>query len=237
MGQVTTFFLGLSLFFGAYSFAQNPATAAYSEYRRMSPTLYYIPIYNLDENYTCEKRDKKNTLRDHKLQPVVVMCKRDYKNCMMQGSCAVVIKEQRQMLHYFEIRNKEPLFRLAELGECPYGRGPGNVCLEPFYTVAADPAFHKSGEVIYVPALKGLSLPNGKIHDGFMVVRDQGGRIKGPDRFDFFTGFHHHESEANPFTALKLGDKTTNLPYAKVTDEKLRRRILSRRSYPRIPAN
>ncbi len=241
MGQVTTFFLGLSLFFAAPGYAQNTKEAGYSEYRRITPTIYYLPILNLDENYFCKRNDRKITIygegkKPGEKKPITNMCRLDRRNCMMQGSCIIILNSERKILHYYDRQeDKTPIFRLKDLGECPYGRGPSNVCLEPFYTLAADPDHHKSGDVVYIPALKGLSLPNGRIHDGFMVIRDIGGDIKGRDRFDFYTGFHHHESEANPFVGLRLADKTTNLPYTKVIDEKIKRRILSRRSYPRIP--
>lgn len=243
MGQSATLVFILLLSFGNQVFAQGKG---YSPYRKLTPTLYYIPVYNLDQNYQCDKGDNKKPVlgsNQKPLQPAIEMCRADRKNCTMQGSCAVVINKKRMMLHYFDLvqsqtnsQKMEPLFKLAELGECPYGRGPGNVCLEPFYTLAADPVFYKSGDVIYIPALKGLFLPNGDIHDGFMVVRDQGGQIKGQDRFDFFTGFFHHEAESNPFTSIKLADKNTQLQYAKVIDPVIKKKILARRAYPGLPA-
>ena len=43
------------------------------------------------------------------------------------------------------------------------------------------------GALIYIPRLKGISLPNGQQHDGYVCAQDIGGAIKG-DRIDLFVG-------------------------------------------------
>lgn len=43
------------------------------------------------------------------------------------------------------------------------------------------------GALIYIPRLSGVSLPNGKVHDGYVCAQDIGGAIKG-DRIDLFVG-------------------------------------------------
>ena len=60
------------------------------------------------------------------------------------------------------------------------------MCLDPYYSVAADLDIYKLGTVVYVPSFVGVLLPSGVNHDGYFVVRDSGSSIKGYGRFDFF---------------------------------------------------
>ncbi len=209
----------------------------YSGYQKMVSTVYYIPFYNLDKPYTCSANDKKFTVRSTEKKSLAVLCRKHIKNCMMQGSCAVIKDQKRLLLNYRKFKDHEPLFVLLEQTECPYGRGPGNVCLEPYYTVAADLKFHKQGDIIYVPELKGITLPNGEIHDGFLIVRDSGGRIKGRNRFDFYTGFTAYSDPYNPFTIIGLQDKKKGMHYLKVISAELKDKIQLKRSYPMIASD
>jgi hypothetical protein len=43
------------------------------------------------------------------------------------------------------------------------------------------------GMLLYIPRLKGIKLPNGAVHDGFICAHDIGGSIK-RDRIDLFVG-------------------------------------------------
>lgn len=43
------------------------------------------------------------------------------------------------------------------------------------------------GALLYIPRLKGLTLPNGKTHDGYVCAQDIGGAIRN-DRIDIFVG-------------------------------------------------
>jgi len=96
--------------------------------------------------------------------------------------------------------------RFRVLDRCRYGEGTKDYCLLPFYTIAADLKIHKPGEVIFVPAAKGLKLPDGTDHLGFFEVRDTGSAFVGigAQRVDLFiaeqddsnnvfrnAGFHH----------------------------------------------
>ncbi len=209
----------------------------YSGYQKMVSTVYYIPFYNLDKPYTCSGNDKKFTVRSTEKKSIAVLCRNHIKNCMMQGSCAVIKNKKRLLLNYRQYVNQEPLFALLDQTECPYGRGPKSVCLEPFYTVAADLRFHKLGDVIYVPELKGITLPNGEIHDGFLIVRDTGGRIKGKNRFDFYTGFTAYSDPYNPFTIAGLQDKKQGMHYLSVISSGLKDKIQTKRSYPMISSD
>lgn len=102
-------------------------------------------------------------------------------------------------------------------GQCEYGYGVRNLCLDPFYTLAADLTIYQPGDVIYMPALRNLALPDGSKHSGFLIVADQGRNITGAGRFDFFTGFMNWTDPNNSFANIQLSDKATRLKFIKIT--------------------
>jgi hypothetical protein len=206
----------------------------YSRYRSIIPTLYYIPYYNLDRPYSCTGKDRKIPVRSTELTVISTLCATDVRNCMMQGSCVIISHGKNVMINYRKLHGTEGLFVVMDTRECPYGRGPQNVCLEPFHTVAADLNHHAIGDVIYVPELKGKKLPNGEIHDGFFIVRDTGGRIVGQDRFDFYTGFTYFLDPFNPFKDIGLQDKNTRLHYLNVVSSQLKNIIQTKRQFPSV---
>lgn len=96
-----------------------------------------------------------------------------------------------------------PSGKKQALGDCKTAFGASGNCLIPFISVAADRRYHKMGEIIQVPSLKGktITMPNGKefVHPGYFVVQDVGTAIKGANRFDFFTGSYSDKNAKNPF--------------------------------------
>ncbi len=131
-------------------------------------------------------------------------------------------------------KNGEALFMPVDESNCPWGYGVSQICLDPYYTVAADLNYHKAGDVIFVNKLKGIKLPSGEIHSGFLIVRDRGGAIKGANRFDFYTGVLDYRDEKNPFTPVGFASSTSKFEYRKATaDETLTAQRL--RNYPKIP--
>lgn len=72
--------------------------------------------------------------------------------------------------------------------DAPFGLGVENYKLMPYRTLAVDPKVIQVGSVLYVPALDGVRLPSGEIHDGFMFAHDEGQSIRG-NRIDVFVGF------------------------------------------------
>lgn len=106
--------------------------------------------------------------------------------------------------------------KLRDIGECDTAIGAAGECLIPFVSIAADPRYYSMGDVISMPAMKGkeIPLPNGKkmIHPGYFIVHDTGGAIKGPNRFDFFTGSYDDHNSNNVFgydgfSDLAMSDK------------------------------
>ncbi|UOE99820.1 3D domain-containing protein [Bdellovibrio reynosensis] len=93
--------------------------------------------------------------------------------------------------------------KTISMGNCETAFGASNQCLIPYISVAADPKYYSMGDIIEMPSLKGkvMTLPNGKsfVHPGYLIVHDKGGAIKGPNRFDLFTGTMGMHDERNSF--------------------------------------
>ena len=101
-----------------------------------------------------------------------------------------------------------------------YGYGVINYKLVPYRSIAVDSAVIPYGTVIYVPAIKGLSveLPNkAKVkHDGYLFASDAGGAIKN-EHIDVFTGICTH----NPFPKVVTSDKDIKFDAYIVTDKRI----------------
>lgn len=70
----------------------------------------------------------------------------------------------------------------------PFGLGLDGYKLIPYRTLAVDPEVIRPGTVLYSPALDGVRLPSGEVHDGFMFAHDEGQGITG-SRIDVFVGY------------------------------------------------
>ncbi|WP_291515576.1 3D domain-containing protein [Bdellovibrio sp. ArHS] len=198
----------------------------------LKPTVYYFVVVNEDKNGCAA--DAKKDLHGAGGKVLLKVCPKTWSACSLQGSCAVI---QKGKTHTFNIigrfGDQERFFEIEEDG-CRYGYGVNSSCLDPFYTLAADLSIYKPGEVIYVPAVVGLQLPDGSKHDGYFVIRDKGRGIIGRGRFDFFTGYYSWIDSNNPFKKLGLGDVKTNIPYFRVTGH-VATEVLERRAYPNLP--
>lgn len=190
-----------------------------------SPTIYYISSYKYEESIRCEEGLKKEILTDKDIV-LAKVCSVVYKSCEMQGTCRVGLQNgQFKVFNVLGIKNGVRRFKVIDEKECPYGYGRSSdgfvsykkMCLDPFFSVAADLSKYRLGDVLFFPDLKNRVLPNGQIHDGFVTVRDSGGRIKGLGRFDFFTGYQHYANFKNPFAEIGLNDKKNRFKYEKLT--------------------
>ncbi|WP_413290048.1 3D domain-containing protein [Bdellovibrio sp. HCB337] len=196
------------------------------------PTIYYKPII-YKEKEVCASSEMVNLI-DENDKVLIALCKSDYDNCLMQGSCFVVEGETTRNFNF--TKTKDGIHRFAERKEdrCPYGYGIQALCLDPFYSVAADLNYHNVGDVIYVPRLVGVKLPDGSKHSGYLIIRDIGGAIIGENRFDFFTGFFGPFDDGNVFAALGFGDKKHRFGYQKM-DAEVAKLFRESRNYPNIP--
>ena len=200
----------------------------------ITPTLYYIPVYN-QSTLPCEAR---RVLKDEKGNDIIAVCQSVYDSCLMQGTCQILSSGQRLLINVGSVVGSERRFTLIKNSTCIYGIGASKklvsktktMCLDPYYSVAADLDIYTVGDVIFIPSLVGLAMPDGSIHDGYLIVRDAGGAIKGYGRFDFFTGFTLNKI-SNPLAQLGFADKQTHVPYFLVTGEQALQ-ILIKRSYP-----
>ncbi len=196
----------------------------------IKPTIYYFPIFNEDENLCGTK---KNLLATNGAV-LAQVCSRTYEECALQGSCAIV---QKTKLRAFNIANRvngqDHFFETTNTA-CKFGYGVKSSCLDPFYTVAADLKIYTPGDVIYIPNLRGLNLPNGSKHNGYFIVRDTGRAIVGEGRFDFFSGYFSWRDNENPFTKIGLGDKNTHLRFYKINGP-LAKAVLENRDFPNLP--
>lgn len=196
----------------------------------LKPTVYYFA--KIDEDNSSCSRDV--NLRDVDGKVLIRVCKTTATTCGLQGSCAVVQSGKIQSLNILKRVDGEDRYFEIDQNSCRFGYGVRSSCLDPFYTVAADLSLYKPGDVIYVPSVVGLKLPDGSEHNGFFVVRDRGRGIKGPGRFDFFSGTMSWREGGNPFAKIGLRSVDTNVPYHRVRGETARR-VLQERSYPALP--
>lgn len=198
----------------------------------VKPTVYYFPVFNEDKQL-CDKDDVK-TLHGVNGEKIVNVCPSTLASCGLQGSCAIIQNGVRRSFNISDrIKGQDRYFEMTNT-ECRFGYGVRSACLDPFYTVAADLDYYKPGDVIFVPAVVGLKLPDGSAHNGYFIVRDQGRGINGKDRFDFYSGFVSWRDERNPFRKLHFEDIKTQVPYAKIIGVKAEQ-VLKSRSYPKLP--
>jgi len=198
-----------------------------------TPTVYYIPQFDLDSQ-TCSESSRVS-LKDKSDGVLFTVCKPIFDACLMQGTCEIKSEQVRYLVNVAGKVGSEYRFGKTQNATCRYGWGAGkSVCLDPFHSVAADLSIYKLGQVIYIPTLVGIELPDGSRHDGYFVVRDSGGAIKGYGRFDFFTGFLGRLK--NPFAHVGFEDKSTHVQYY-VLEADEAQAILKKRNYPQIPVS
>ena len=206
----------------------SPVKEEIEESGFIRPTLYYFTLIDEDKT-TCSQKVTMNVEKGQALK----VCPDTLRTCTLQGSCAIT---KQGVTHSYNVMSKRGVIRFAEIavGSCRFGFGVNSSCLDPFFTVAADLALYKPGDVIFVPAAVGLLLPNGQKHNGFFVIRDEGGNVKGKGRFDFFSGDISWKSDRNPFTKIGLQSLSTHVPYFKIRGRRAQF-IRESRRYPGLP--
>lgn len=206
------------------------------EFGFLSPTIYYKPIIHVDPNQCAEEEMMPLVTVDNK--ELTQLCPKDFRNCLMQGACYVNDAEGRFRSFTYVRRGDDgsPRFGEVNISRCPFGLGVRNVCLDPYYSVAADLSIYKLGDVIFVPRLEGQAMPDGLVHDGFLVIRDAGGAIKGPSRFDFFTGFTRPYVPENIFRKLGFSEVRSIFSYRMATVEEAEA-VRQRTGYPGLKNN
>lgn len=196
------------------------------------PTIYRLYVIYKDRQ-SCNFRMKKSfyTPEGKRLQTV---CPEEYDRCRLEGSCDVIENGKVTPIGFVRQVGSQDHWRIYDRRRCPYGSGAQNTCLDPFRSVAADMNFWKIGDVIHVPIVEGIELPDGTIHDGFFIVRDTGSAINGPHRFDFYVGRTSQKIVVNIFSKLKLNDKQTQVMFRKATPSETSV-VLAQRRFPEVP--
>ncbi len=159
------------------------------------PTMYYTPR---EADVNCKggygrnsyRGNEKATIRTPEGSVIATVCKRFERTLLMEGSA--ILKDrgdgERAVNYGGKIRGEH---RYYYLKRCKYGEGVRRgLCLLPYHTIAADNKVHKVNDILYVPAAKGILLPDGTRHEGYFIVRDTGGAFNGigSQRVDMFTG-------------------------------------------------
>ena len=221
-----------------YSRAPKKVLSEAEKAKFITATIYYISDYSADNYSQCSETTEVNLRRAKGDIIKLRLCRQAYKGCLMQGSCFVSINGEKTMINYHKkISDTLIQFMLVDRTKCKHGMGDSSdpkqsfniMCLDPFYSVAADTAIHPLGTVIYIPAVQGTVLPDGSTHDGYFIVRDSGGNIDGRGRFDFFTG-HFGLNASNPFSNLGLGGEA-NFDYQIVSNSDAQA-VRARRAFP-----
>ncbi|MFZ3231304.1 MAG: 3D domain-containing protein [Pseudobdellovibrio sp.] len=200
----------------------------------ITPTIYLIPTFD-QSAITCS--DQKN-IKDAAGKTLVTVCSDVFRSCELEGTCLILNNQKKMLLNVDVVVKGERRFNMASDSQCPFGNGARRdqvngyrmMCLDPYHSVAADLSIYNLGDVIYIPTAVGVVLPDGSIHDGYFIVRDSGGAIKGYGRFDFFTGFKISTSR-NPLSQIGFSDKETNVPYYVVVGS-VAEDILKKRNFP-----
>ena len=197
----------------------------------LSPNIYYVPIVET-KSLSCGE-DQIKSIKNAKGQTMAQVCEIAYKACVAQGTC--LLKESRglRLINFTTRRGKIPVFTDKTKKECPYGLGNKSICLDPFYTIAADLNFYKTGDVIFIPTVRGVVLPNRETHDGYFIVRDSAESLTSEKRFDFFIGFTTSASEPNIFKDLGLMNEKNKFKFEKVPDS-IAVKVRKNRAYPKI---
>lgn len=194
----------------------------------LNPSIYYTAEVDL-ENATCASAERQAVPGINGLR----LCPRDLSRCRLEGSCRIRDEGGEERIINYHSGGR---FVTADADRCPYGYGSWlkskAICLVPFQTVAADPRFHKPGDVLFIPSLKGLRLPRGfGVHSGYVIVGDTGGDIKGENRFDFFTGTMTDRDRSNPLGACGFGDERQNIAFEKIASP-AREEVLRETGFP-----
>ncbi len=203
----------------------------------ITPTVYFIPRFDQTSLGCAQSVNMK--AKDGSV--LATVCKSVYDSCLMQGTCLIKTNGKAKLINVGSKVSGERRFVVVDQSQCFYGRGAVRdlvkthplMCLDPYYSVAADLKIYRLGDVIYVPTFVGVMLPDGTIHDGYFIVRDSGGSINGYGRFDFFSGFDSPKDAANPLVFHEFIDKSTHVPYFLVSGQKAKE-ILIQRNFPRL---
>lgn len=204
----------------------------------LHPTTYYAPQ---EKNISCQGRygttssqvydgNETSQILDKNNNLIATVCTRFYKILLMEGFAILKNRGQGELaVNFFSQTSQGTKFRLID--RCLYGEGAKpNLCLLPYHSLATDNKAHQIGDIIYIPKVEGLRLPDGTIHEGFFIVRDTGSAFRntGPQRVDMFTGIDPDNNNVfskagltrnRPMIAFKISGKSAELIKQRLKDQ------------------
>lgn len=180
------------------SYIDSPQDLNAADIKKIStllPTTYYVPQ---EKQISCSGKYggvvynglEKSDIHELNGDVIATVCTKFYKTLLMEGTA--ILKDRGQgekAINYSGVVKNEKRFHA--LDRCVFGEGiKRDLCLLPYHTLATDNQAHQPGDIIYIPKVSGLQLPDGSIHEGYFIVRDTGGAFNGigPRRVDMFTG-------------------------------------------------
>lgn len=167
----------------ALSFAQEATTGSRARAcgnGKISSTVYFVPSQNEARYANCSSPSFVRAGSQS-----IKVCSKFRSEVRLQGSGLLQTPQGTFVLRYTGRVEKQNCNGTV--------KGAAGRCLLPFFSIAADPRYHRLGDIVYVPEMAGrlVRLPpdNREIsHPGYFRVDDVGGAIKGRNRFDFYTG-------------------------------------------------
>jgi len=191
-----------------FSFPE-PAPAEVSRTLKIWGTVYFV--------YRARSSSRPDAVPvlDSNDQPLGVSLSRwDWCNAALEGTVQVMIPGGSRVFNYARSSSRvhvdcseilgflDPASRkqiertvfMETTATAPGGLGgrPGTR-LVPYRTLAVDPRFIPMGSLLYIPSLRGLRMPDGQVHDGYVLAEDTGIGIAG-NHVDLFIG-----ASGNPY--------------------------------------
>jgi hypothetical protein len=197
------------------------------------PGTYSTPLVS-ENTMKCEAADMRQ-VKTVRGEILATLCTKEYRDCLFYGACVLEKSEGSRVginFHKQDELKENSFFTLIDLNNCSYGYGFGRLskdraattCLLPYVTVAADATVYNVGDVLFVPKLVGVTLPGGKVHDGYVIVGDSASLMlgAGAEELNFFTGHDSHKSKNNAFVKVGFGDPDKIFTFQVVKGSKAR---------------
>lgn len=148
---------------------------------QMRPSFYWISIEPDDGKQKTKK------LLDVHGRVLAITSADYYRKLRMEGTGRLTNGKVVNFHRFQQLPNgkKEILWRFCGK-EAPYGFGYEDIPLVPYRSAAVDPKLIPIGSWLYIPAAKGIALPDGTEHDGYFHAIDIGDAIE-DRKIDIFT--------------------------------------------------
>jgi hypothetical protein len=230
------FMPGLSKNFTALLFSLFLCGATASAESMMIPGINLMPTVTEANTKSCSA-DQFHSMFAEDGKVIAQLCQRDYKSCLLEGGCKIISANGNKIASFIKYDEEKNLsfFAIVDTNRCPFGLGKRNICIDPYFSIAADRTQARLGDVIFVPALRGFHLPNGKIHDGYLIVRDfasaNEGSVEGV--MELQLGPASIQSKIDLREQLKF-DSDHRFEYRKVQGAEADR-VRSQRNFPLVP--